>query len=222
MPPNQITEKHRSRCKENLKPLLYYMYLLPFNHVMYCLSLGVLFHLVSCNKALPLDFLAHQHASFFSIAGSTSMREDGQFIFRAWLFQPASRVEATEECSQRTCGICMSIRVVGVCSHSRCSRSSRTSRSRTTLQVSMPHPGPACMDTYLSVAIQEDFLRNGILLLLVETPRWEDSRLSTNSTGNNLPNPAFTNHSLYIPLASLPMPKKKNIKKPQARLIHRS
>jgi hypothetical protein len=34
MPPNWITEKDYSICRRNLKPLLYYMYLLPFNHVL--------------------------------------------------------------------------------------------------------------------------------------------------------------------------------------------
>lgn len=78
--------------------------------------------------------------------------------------------------------------------------------------------------SYLSVvAIQEDFLHKDFLLLFVESPaRCDESRLSTNKTGNNLPNPTLTSHSLYIPLASLPMPKKKKIKKPHPRLIHRS
>jgi hypothetical protein len=80
-------------------------------------------------------------------------------------------------------------------------------------------------ETYLSVvAIQEDFLHRDLLLLPLESPPLceEVPRFSTNSTGNNLPNPTLTNHSLYIPLASLPIPKKKKIKKPQPRLIHRS
>jgi hypothetical protein len=78
---------------------------------------------------------------------------------------------------------------------------------------------------YLSVvAIQEDFLHRDLLELPLESPPLceADPRLSTNNTGNNLPNPTLTNHSLYIPLASFPIPKKKKIKNPQPRLIHRS
>jgi hypothetical protein len=84
---------------------------------------------------------------------------------------------------------------------------------------------PFAWQTYLSVvAIQEDFLHKDLLELPLESPPLceEAPRLSTNSTGNNLPNPTLTNHSLYIPLASFPIPKKKKIKKPQPRLIHRS
>lgn len=34
MPPNWITGKHGSRCRKNSKPLLYYMYLPPFDHAL--------------------------------------------------------------------------------------------------------------------------------------------------------------------------------------------
>lgn len=79
-------------------------------------------------------------------------------------------------------------------------------------------------ESYLSVLIHEPFLLKGILLPSVETaPRGKDPLPSgATKTGNNLPNPILTNHSLYIFFASLPNPKNKNTKKPQARFAHLS
>lgn len=75
--------------------------------------------------------------------------------------------------------------------------------------------------THLSIFDQEVFLLRGIFEWSDDsTPRCECSVCK--STGKHPPKPSLTSHSLYIPTASWPSPKKKKIKSPHPRLVQRS
>lgn len=186
---------------------------------------------ISCDHTLPHDFLADQYPPIVFIAGLTPVREDGQIKVRAWLLESASRIKAAKKSSQWTSRGQRKVQVVGM----RNTRRDRESRKRSLRTMFSPQVSTCRkikntttekkgVTFYLSVLIHEEFfLLRGILLLSVKSsPLFEPSRLSANKTGNSLANPILTNHSLYIFLASLPKPKNKNTKKPQARFNHRS
>jgi len=89
-------------------PLLWYMNsVYPTPHTPHGLSLLLLLHIlappISSNITLPLDFLADENASVFSsLAVQASMLEERKFVFGSWPLESAARVEAAEECCERT------------------------------------------------------------------------------------------------------------------------